>query len=237
MAAAPEIRFVSSVGRDNWLLVALNAGPRVSLPYGLKVRVIEVKDGREHFEILEGVNKGQRATVSLKGSGQSYLVKDMTRENAGTIRFNLKAQALWYGSNGPIQAFSGAFQGFTAVTPGTYDLQIPAYPHAQTRPEYGLFTPFHNTWFRLGLSATGSRFLHVGEISEGCVTVRAFQFDPAEVPRAGFSDLPNLANNVPGALGMPYPAKLPPLGSWTDVYNYLICRRASDQSVGKLIVT
>jgi hypothetical protein len=237
MAAVPQTRYVSSVGRDNWLLVALKAGPKVSLPYGLKVRVSEVKDGREHFEILEGVNQGKWASVSLKGTGQSYLVKEMTREDAGIIRFSLKEQALWYGRNGPIQAFSGAFKAFTAVKAGTYDLQIPDYPHGQTRPQYAHYTPFHNTWFRIGLTPQSSRFLHVGEISEGCVTVRAFQFDPAKIPGAGFSDLPNLANNVPGALGMPYPAKLPPVGSWTNVYNYLICRRASDQSVGKLIVT
>src|SRR5262249_30810441 len=146
-------------------------------------------------------------------------------------------QALWYGSNGPIQAFSGEYQGDTPVPPGTYDLQIPSYPHDKTRPEYAQYTPFHNTWFRIGLAATGKRFLHVGEISEGCVTVRAFQFDPAKAPGPGFSDLPYLATHAPGAIGMPYPAKLPPVGSWTSVYNYLICRRASDQSVGKVMVT
>jgi len=49
--------------------------------------------------------------------------------------------------------------------------------------------------------------------------------------------LPDLAKKFPGALGMPYPKNKAPILSWTQLYDYLIVSRASDQSVGKLQVT
>jgi hypothetical protein len=211
----------------------LEGGGEVSLPQFLKVRVQNKKDGREYFEILEGANKGQRANVSVRSDGGSYLVKTAGHLPTASVRFNRDQQALWYGERGPFNAFSGEFDSFTRVPTGLYRLQIPFAPSSETRPEYYRYTDYHKTWFRLGTDPIGSRFLHVGEISEGCVTVRAFVVDESKDQPTGFGGLPKLPT---GAIGLPYPSKSPPIASWNDVYEYLIIRRFDDQSVGTLRV-
>jgi hypothetical protein len=232
-----DTRYVSKAGRDGWLTVRLESGGEISLPQFLKVGVYDEKGGREYFEILEGAYKGRKASVKRKTASESYLITGITQLPGGSVRFDRAKQALWYGGKGPYSAFSGAFtyQGasFTQVPPGSYPLQVPDAPHSATRPAYYSYADYHKTWFRLGLSLTGSRFLHVGEISEGCVTVRAFVFDPAKPAVPGFEDLPKLPA---GAIGRPYPAATIPLGDWDDLYSYLIIRRANDQSVGTLVV-
>jgi len=47
---------------DCWLRVQLADGVIVSLPFGLKVKRMETQAGREHFEIIEGVYKGKKAS-------------------------------------------------------------------------------------------------------------------------------------------------------------------------------
>lgn len=230
-----DTRYVSKVGKDAWLLVKLDNGNMVSLPWCLKVNVLQTKNDRDHFEILEGAYKGSKASVSLKNksTGESYLIRGNKHLSPAQVTFNRATQSLSFGGKGPFSAFSGAFGAYTQIGTGSYELSIPDAPHSATRAAYDAYTNYHKTWFRIGTSLSGSRYLHVGEISEGCVTVRAFQFDPQKPAPAGFTDLPTLPN---GALGLPYPATIAPLASWTDLYEYLINRRLSDLSVGTLTV-
>lgn len=236
--APQNILYISKVGRDAWLRVKLDTGGEVSLPQHLKVRLIETKQNRDFFEILEGPEKGKRANVSRPSTAQSYLIPGRGPLPGGIVKFDRDKQRLWFGTEGPFNAFSGAFATYTVVEKGTYKLAIPDAPHSATREAYYKYTQFHKTWFRIGTSTSGSRYLHVGEISEGCVTVRAFVFDPTKMAPEGFSDLPQLARDTPGAIGMPYPhsAEMAPLASWDKLYEYLINRRADDLSVGTLTV-
>jgi hypothetical protein len=235
--AYPEVRYVSKVGRDAWLRIRLDSGGEISLPWYLKVKVTGRTSNRDTFEILEGPYKGQKGSVSAKSPTESYLVTGLSHQPGGKVKFSLGAQKLWFGTKGPISAFSGAFSEpghvYTKVPIGTYKLAIPDAPHAATRDAYYAYTDYHKTWFRIGIDLSGSRYLHVGEISEGCVTVRAFQFDPAAAAPGGFTDLPGLPQ---GAVGLPYPASPASVGRWNDVYEYLIAARADDQSVGALEV-
>jgi hypothetical protein len=125
------------------------------------------------------------------------------------------------------------------VPRGTHQLAIPAFPTKQTRAAYSAWTRFHKSWFRIGLDVSHDRFLHPGAISDGCVTVRQFIYDPASgvAPPAGFADLVEGAISSPGLLGLPLPAKRAPTIGWDTIYDYLILCRASDQSVGTLVVT
>ena len=74
----------------------------------------------------------------------------------------------------------------------------------------------------------GSRFLHPGAISDGCVTVRQFVYDPASgnPPPAGFGDLVQGAK--PGLIGLPLPAKRAPTVGWDDIVDILILARRND---------
>lgn len=234
----PRVEYISRTS-DCWLQVKLGGEVIVSLPYGLKVKRLETQAGREFFEIMEGVYKGNKASVVLR-PGNSYLTTKITHRPAASVQFDRKSQMFYFAGRGPYNAFSGGgHRGFTAVASGTYQLAIPAYPSAQTRPAYSTWTRYHNIWFRIGIDTSGSRFLHAGIISDGCVTVRQFIYDPAlgVEPPPGFVDLFEAANGEPGLLGLPLPAKSAPVVGWDDVFEALILCRLNDQAVGTLIVT
>jgi hypothetical protein len=224
----PEIRYVSKVGTDAWLAVKLDAGEIVSLPYGLQVDVTGLEKGRDHFKILEGPYKGRAASVARDGA-TSYLVENIHHESAAALRFDRAKQELWVNGRGPYSAFSGHFDKWTQVPTGKHVIQIPDAPHSATREAYYRYTRYHKTWFRVGTS--GDRYLHVGEISEGCVTVRAFVYHPGHPTPAGFDDLPGLPD---GAVGTP--AEPAPLGSWDAIYGDLILRRFDHLNVGHIVV-
>lgn len=148
---------------------------------------------------------------------------------------------LWFGTRGPFNAFTGGYgspcPAHTPVPKGTYQLQIPFAPSKETRNGYYAYTDFHKTWFRLGLDPHGDRFLHVGEISHGCVTVRPFVPDFSGQQPPGFEDLPGIAAGPSkGCIGLPLPVTVAPVVSWTEIYDYLIRARAGDASVGTLTV-
>jgi hypothetical protein len=228
-------------GRPSYIGPAPTPGRDISLPYGLKISLIETPGRRDVFEILEGVNIGARASVSHDARGQSYLTTAISHRPAGTATFKRDAQQLYFGGMGPYNAFTGGEftlggHHFTPVPLGTYKLAIPAFPSEQTRSEYGQWATYHKSWFRLGLDVSNDRFLHTGTISEGCVTVRPFVFDPSagQQPPRGFTDLPRLP---PQAIGVPLSRTRAPVISWDDIYNYFILARAGDnQSVGTLTV-
>lgn len=86
---------------------------------------------------------------------------------------------------------------------------------------------------------SGDKFLHTGMISEGCVTVRAFDYNPDSTTAlpAGFGDLAQEAKDRPGLLGLPLPKEPQLVVDWDDIVNDLILRRYNDQAVGQLVVT
>jgi len=240
-----KIVFVSKTA-DGWLQVILEGGKIVGLPYGLKVKQTEFKDpkdpkskdGLEHIEILEGTYKGIKATAHRKPGTNSHFDPNITHGPGRTIRFDLKSQSLYFNNHGPYNAFSGGnFGKFTPISPGTYQLAIPAFATNQTRAQYSRWAIHHKSWFRIGLSVKGDRFLHCGEISEGCVTVRQFIYNPKEKAPSGFEDLSQWLQKFPGGIGFPLPDKPAPVISWDRIYDHLILSRLNDQSVGTLIVT
>lgn len=224
---------------DYWLRVQLDGSQIVSLPYGIKVDRREARGGREYFEILEGVHKGKMASVQLR-QGHSHLTPDLQQKKAASVKFDRASQSFYCNGRGPYNAFSGGGHGgFTQVLPETYLLAIPAYPSMQTRAAYHVWCAHHNMWFRIGIDVSRSRFLHAGVISEGCVTVRQFIYDPdsGTKPPAGFDDLIPGAKSSPGLLGLPLPANRAPCVGWDQIVDELILCRFNDQAVGQLVVT
>ena len=232
-----QIRYVSNRLKDGWLMVKPESGPNVSIPSYLKVSVYKEEPDRSYFVVLEGVHKGKRMSVTRAGASPNR-IQGIVHSPAGIVRLNRTQQKLWYGSNGPYFAFSGTWGTYTAIKHGRYTLQIPEAPHLSNR--YGGFTSFQNTWFLImgnGVGPKDGRYLHVGELSDGCVTVRAFVLDPkATTQPPNFTDWANVPDSNLGGFGYPYPPTPAPLASWTDIYNYLINSRLSDQSVGTLVV-
>ena len=215
--------------------------------FGLKVLWKGMDQGREYFTVLEGDLKGLEASVLALSSSTSIsrFSKTLKHLPAGHVRFDVKKQAIWIGDKGPFNAFSGGgFTGsngvkYTSIPPGKYFLCIPDYDHVtpnRGRP-YDRWSTCFLTWFRttaIGNDGTYSRYLHAGELSDGCVTVRAFVYD-SKHPDPDFSDLPEKEKTIPGFMGLPYSKEILPTIGWDEIYDYLILRRLAPN--GKYVGT
>ena len=139
---------ISYIAKNNdyWLQVNLKGGPKVSIPYGLKVHrtgqaldpVTKKLDGHEHFKILEGVYKGKPAYISVAGlKADQYFDETIRHKRCASITFSLSGQSLTINNSGPINAFSGGgHRGFTSIKVGSYDIALPAYPTDKPRVAY-----------------------------------------------------------------------------------------------------
>ena len=157
-ATTKPIAYIPDVD-GGWLLVVLESGEKVALPYTLKVRLEESKNGRDYFTILEGVYKNQKASVI-----QGYLKRNP----------NYKQQIkLIYYKNRQILKIDGRNDEYRAVMDnplpnGIYIIELPDYPHDLGRP-YLSKAKRALTWFRIRVE--GGRYLHTGSRSAGCLTV------------------------------------------------------------------
>jgi hypothetical protein len=250
----PEERILSKEGAGGygkWIAIRLEGKDKGKknqpVTYGLKVLWKGMDKGREYFTVLEGELKGIEASVVAfsSNSNASRFSKNIKHLPGGHVKFDVAKQAIWFGDKGPFNAFSGG--GFinekgipmTPISPGKYFLCIPDADHAgpnRGRP-YGRWSKCYETWFKItaiGNDGTYSRFLHTGELSDGCVTVRAFVYD-SKHPDPDFSDLPRKEKVIPGFLGLPYPKNVLPTIGWDDIYDYLILRRLAPH--GKYVGT
>jgi hypothetical protein len=253
-AIKPEERILSkegATGYGKWIAIRPEGKDKGKknepITYGLKVLWKGQVDGREYFTVQEGKLQGLEASVVAlsSNSAKSRFSADIKHLPGGHVKFDVKKQAIWFGDSGPFNAFSGG--GFTdengiKLTPiptGKYFLCIPDYDHVKPnrgRP-YDRWSKCFLTWFQttaIGNDATYSRYLHCGELSDGCVTVRAFVYD-SKHPDPDFSDLPRKEKTIPGFMGLPYPKEVLPVIGWDDIYDYLILRRL--QPHGKYVGT
>jgi len=173
------IKYVSNADGRGWLVVKHSDGSLYPpLPQYLSVDVFKTVGGREYFRILEGLPRiqGREASVSLNANGGSRLWSNNWRPSfEARLRFTItNAQAgtgeLWYGDwtqYGPIKAKTDPSN---PPPSGLYDIEIPDEVHPFGEGYLDL-SPFATTWFRIG--HWGDRFIHLGRISAGCITVDA----------------------------------------------------------------
>lgn len=141
------------------------------IPYALKVKLNQVKDGREYFTILEGPLAGHKASVKLADDGKSYLSPEILHAPASFLTYSKKNQTLTLDINGVKTDYLVIMSNEYPIPNGKYDLEIPYEPHHLYGEPYENFSLYAKTWFRIG--HTGDRYLHLGEVSKGCITVRA----------------------------------------------------------------
>ncbi|WP_272016272.1 hypothetical protein [Pseudomonas aeruginosa] len=193
---ADVIRYVNKVDTDSgWLLVGRDDLPRAqwkSLFKYCKVMLIGNRDGRTYFKIMEGESQGKVAFLSDSNANQ-YLGKTAPAKNAIELVMTYGAydenwKSVTRGRRLPQQLATGVIGGirfeaamntswggnFFPIPPGTYTILLPDYPHTreytdQYKVEYpGL--SHHQVWFPIA-HGDNSRYVHVGNVSEGCVTV------------------------------------------------------------------
>ncbi len=171
-------RFVANTSSRGWLTIKHEDGltqPNV-IPYALKVKLDQVKDSREYFTILEGPLAGHKASVKLADDGKSYLSPEILHTSASFLTYSKKNQTLTLDINGAKTDYLITMNDEKPIPNGKYDLEIPYEPHHRHGEPYESFSLFAKTWFRIG--HTGDRYLHLGEFSDGCVTVRAGENHP-----------------------------------------------------------
>ncbi len=155
-----------------WLSVKLAPVDRiVSLPQYIKVAFNERRNGRDYFDIEEGVYKGKSASVSQKSGSSSWLGKSLpTYRGPVSLIFRKNEGKLVT----PIGSLSATTDSSNPITNGLHPVQLPDFPHDLGR-SYTSRASKAMTWFYLGtgnaIAGKNDRYLHPGRISAGCVTV------------------------------------------------------------------
>jgi N-acetylmuramoyl-L-alanine amidase len=153
---------IKNADGKGWLIVKYSSDGSTypALPQYLRVNYLKTVNDRDYFTVLEGRAKDREASV-VKG----YLADGDPTGGAGTIKFDPKAEKLWYGGLGPVRAITSSTK---PVPAGTHDIELPDEPHDKGIP-YESKSIYAKTWFRIG--HTGDRYLHTGAGSDGCITV------------------------------------------------------------------
>ena len=166
-----EMRYVST-DNTGWLRVKIEpAGTVVPLPKYIKVSFDERRNGRDYFNIEEGVYKGKSASVSQKSESSSWLDKPLpTYRGPVNLVFKKGERKLVT----PIGLLAVTTDSSNPIANGRHPIQLPDFPHDLGR-SYTARASKAMTWFYLGtgnaISGENDRYLHPGRISAGCVTV------------------------------------------------------------------
>ncbi|MCO7569123.1 hypothetical protein NJH78_03970 [Pseudomonas chlororaphis] len=189
-------RYVNKIHNESgWLLVGMDNVPRENWPQLFKyckVTLITAKDNKTYFNVLEGAHKGKVAFLSETNAKEHLgkiapkqkpieLVmnyerldqnwKSITRNehfpqqiangNINNLNFKATMNTVWNGIYFPIPA-------------GTYKILLPDFPHSinytqQYKKEFPNLS-HHQVWFPID-HGDRNRYVHVGNVSEGCITV------------------------------------------------------------------
>ena len=205
-----KIRYTKSPDSTGWLRVKLEpSGESGYLCEFVKVAISDEGD-RTHFLILEGTNKGLKASLGKdnaakclvagpRGPGAKIVAKTLGRKwlvsepRGGDGHNQLLATLSFDGKKATISLDSDVDYPETNVASpdykkikhskplpkGTYRILAPQNPKATkftgiyaTAPGGYPDLKYHTVWFPVEYAATlNSNFVHVGNLSEGCVTM------------------------------------------------------------------
>ncbi|WP_452222783.1 hypothetical protein [Lacinutrix chionoecetis] len=152
---------------DGWVNAKFSNGEIQALPEYLELEWTE-SNTRDYFIIKEGVYQGQKA--SIKNTNGSYIVKGIPpRTSAVEIIFDRSKETLEIKGLGTFNAITDPT---TPVPVGNHIIKIPDHPHSGGA-SYTDRASYAKTWFSLGhFSGVGDVYLHCGNYSAGCVTVK-----------------------------------------------------------------
>ena len=158
-----EVEWCTPDTEDGWLVTHDKQEKPVSLPAYIMVRPISIKNGREYFIPLEGVNRGELLSAPLKNDNSSYLISDVKHEPAISAQYSISEKVFIL--NG--KKYKADDDSKNPWQKGFYDIEIPDHPHGGglNYPEAKKGT----VWFKIGHS--GERYLHPGLVSAGCISI------------------------------------------------------------------
>jgi hypothetical protein len=118
---------------------------------------------RQYFKILEGIRRGEKASVKYKEDGQSYLMDENFQTKPVHLIYSISKKTVSFND----KTYKAVDYPGSLWEKGIYDIEIPDAPHGGGRYYPGASKA--TIWFRIGHS--GDHYLHIGARSLGCVTL------------------------------------------------------------------
>lgn len=190
------VKYTRRADYSGWLTVQLTrTGQRVGLCEYTKVEIAREAQGRVYFKIADGNSEGVGQEASLhKENAQKYL-SDVGPKGAAMVWVRYTGEPAW--ENSPFKGhllqqwgvmsvngtqvqvtLNSTWEGDTRhdspISPGTYTIFTPNF--SRVRISTGGYVQAtagmhgNNVWFPVGSVLSTDRFIHVGHLSEGCIT-------------------------------------------------------------------
>lgn len=189
-------KYTRRADNSGWLSVRLTrTGQLSALCEYTQVDVTREAGGRTYFKIVDGyISVGEEASLTssnaaryLSATGPSSAASLVVTYTGAPVeevsRFKGRLTQQWAelsfnGQTARVTLNSVWGGAYSPIAPGTQAILAPDYSHATiSTAGYAAATPgmFGNdVWFPIGLGGSlqnSSRYIHVGHLSEGCVTV------------------------------------------------------------------
>jgi len=189
-----SVQYVNLVGTDGWLQAQDDATmQRIALPKYTKVLVSPPHLGRVKFRVQEGAHLGRTLSLS-EANARMYLGSKSSVQQPARMMVTygryverwisearggqpIDQQMATVAINGLTVAvtMNSVWNGlFTPLEPGEYKVLLPDVPHRGNMTRFYRDTEprlqFDQVWFPIQ-HGDNSRYVHVGNVSDGCVTV------------------------------------------------------------------
>ena len=188
------ILYVNKVDVHGWLRVLTSSSKNAFLPEYTKVQITETKNMRVYFKILDGINQGMLASLK-EINAKEYLGRKAPLQTGVVITVKYgelkNVTSIARNETRKQQTATLTVDGINALVTLNTPLKPPQHlftPLPVGIYKVGLPTPTHDVamtngyrnvqpnlisdqiWFPIEYG-NNSRFIHLGNLSEGCVTV------------------------------------------------------------------
>jgi hypothetical protein len=193
MAAALPVRYVNDIGSDGWLQARSEVTHAlIPLAKYTAVRITGEQGGRTLFTVVDGPQSGQRLSITT-GNASHYLGAKAPTRTPARLEVTYGAYVpQWHsvarsqdldqqmatlrvdGLSVQVTMNTNWGGSFYPLPPGEYDVLVPDGPHNANMTHYYRNTykdlKYDQVWFPIKYK-DNSRFVHIGNVSDGCVTV------------------------------------------------------------------
>ena len=194
LASVAATLYVNQVASDGWLQALDSDGTtRLALCKYTRVKITKITGGRTYFKVEDGSHAGKILSLADANAGQylgskapegslakvtityttytpgwisearngEALDQQMASLELGTLKMQVTMNSVWNGTFYPLPA-------------GTYTILLPDAPHAGNMTRFYRRTEpslkHDQVWFPIKFG-DNSRYVHVGNLSDGCTTV------------------------------------------------------------------
>ena len=195
-----SIKYTRRADNSGWLTVKLNkTGALTALCEYTQIDVLRSANQRTYFNIMDGyVSPGEEASLTDANAAR-YLVatgplghasllvvyQGAPAEEVSKFKGKLKQQwaKLTFDGRTALVTLNSDWSGrYSPIPPGTHTILAPDYSHKVISTSgYVAATPGmigNDVWFPIGINGSmqnSSRYIHVGHLSDGCVTVHELE--------------------------------------------------------------